>query len=89
MKNIPDRMNNGQIFKLAQILKKANIPFLGVSIRRDPPKTDVDCSRFYAMFTCDSWAAKKAMHPLDGVNIDFSLWDSKIRGKAQIAFRIN
>ena len=82
-------MNDGQVFRLAQKLKKANIPFRSVSIRRELPKTSIECSKYYILFTCDSWAAKKAMHPLEGVNIDFAIWDAKTRGTAQIAFKIN
>lgn len=88
MKDLPNRLNRGQVFWRAQMLKKAGIPFTRANIMIEQPKTDIDTSKHYVMFTCDSWAAKKAMHPFDGVNCDFVIWDSKIRGSAQVAFKL-
>ena len=72
---------NGQVFRVMQRLKKVSIPIISLRIVKR-------YNGYYAMCLCDSWAAKKAMHPFDGLNIDFSLWDSKKRGTAEIAFKI-
>lgn len=78
---IPARLNDGQIFKMTQRLKAANIPFNKMHVEyRD--------KWHYAMFEANSWAAKKAMHPFEGCNPEFTLWDTKVRGTAFIAFKI-
>lgn len=80
----------GEIFPIMQRLKRANIPVLSVAIEK---REAVDYHnkgelKWYAVFDADCWAAKKAQHPFEGCNPDFTIWDSKIRGKAKIAILI-
>ena len=81
MKNTPIK-NDGYVFILTKRLKKAGIPFISLSFEKREGKQ-------FAMFNADSWAVKKAMHPFDGCNPDFCIWNSKIRGTATIAFKMN
>lgn len=82
---------DGQIFRIMQRLKKAAIPVLKMEVvRREAISySDKGKMKWFAIFEADSWAVKKAMHPFEGCNPEFTIWDSKIRGKAKIAFLIN
>lgn len=82
-------IRDGALFRAVQRLKKGGIPFRSVDIRIDPPKDGVSTSKRYFLFTCDTWAAKKAMHPFEGISYSFMIWDSKRRGEAKIAIEIN
>lgn len=76
-------LRDGQIFRMCQRLKKIGVPFISVSLGY----TDKDGKK-YATFKAHTWAVEKAMHPFNGCNPAFTIWDSKVRGTALIAFQI-
>ena len=82
---------DGQVFRIMQRLKKANIPVLRMKIEYREAISCHNTSKksWFAIFDADTWAVKKAMHPFEGCNPDFAIWNSKVRGTAKIAFSIN
>lgn len=83
-------INDGIVFSIMQRLKKSSIPVLKMSIQK------MECIDYhnkgkialFAVFDADTWAVKKSMHPFEGCNPDFTIWDSKIHGRAKIAFKL-
>lgn len=78
------------LFSIMQRLKKSGIPVISVKIER---RTGVGYNEgridWYALCEADTWAVNKAMNHFEGCNPDFALWNTKVRGRAIIAFKIN
>lgn len=83
MKHEITPIRGGEVFRMCQRLKKACIPFISVTFDYKDAK-----GNRYATFKADSWAVKKSQHPFEGCSPAFTLWDSKVRGTALIAFKI-
>jgi len=83
--SLPNRINDGTIFKISQRLKAAKIPFDAINFEY----REHNCGKYwFAIVTANNWAVRLSQHPFEGCNPDFTIWDSKVRGTAKIAFKI-
>ena len=80
-------MERAILFPIMQRLKKAGVPVKSYRIENTMFFND-KYKKQYAIFKADSWAVKLAQHPFNGCNPCCTIWNSNIRGTAEIVFRV-
>lgn len=74
------------LFKFNQRFKREGLPFISLKIDKVEPKDNLSISTWKLTYKVNKWVADTAMRPQCKLNQDYCIYDSKIRGIAEIVF---